>query len=188
MHECATNKVSCINDALTGRCALQGDSLAASLLSGAEGTSVAAVRGLTVLADAALPPSLSLLPADLRASLPDRCSGTLLWMRQHHTGKRHSSHAKKCHHLSMPLEQIGYQTFSHMGASGRWLGWVCRLLSSASAMSGRLPPRQQAVMEGALNLAVRLGLPAEKLLQQLLHSEGSAQLYQTYHRAVSFLA
>ena len=42
-------------------------------------------------------------------------------------------------------------------------------------------------MEGALNLAVRLGLPAEKLLQQLLHTEGGAQLYQAYHRAVCSL-
>ncbi len=64
---------------------------------------------------------------------------------------------------------------------------MCRLLSAASAMSGKLSPRQQAVMEGALNLAVRLGLPAEKLLQQLLHSEGGAQLYQAYHRAVRAL-
>ena len=51
-------------------------------------------------------------------------------------------------------------------------------------MAGKLSPRQQVVMEGALNLAVRLGLPAEKLLQQLLHTKGGAQLYQAYHRAV----
>lgn len=61
---------------------------------------------------------------------------------------------------------------------------MCRLLSAASAMSGKLSPREQTVMEGALNLAVRLGLPAEKLLRQLLHTEGGAQLYQAYHRAV----
>jgi len=51
-------------------------------------------------------------------------------------------------------------------------------------MSGMLSPRQQAVMEGALNLAVRLGLSSEKLLRQLLHAEGGAQLYQAYRRAV----
>ena len=39
-------------------------------------------------------------------------------------------------------------------------------------------------MEGALNLALRLGLPANKLLDQLLHTEGGASLYQAYRRAV----
>ena len=39
-------------------------------------------------------------------------------------------------------------------------------------------------MEGALNLALRLGLPANTLLDQLLHKEGGASLYQAYRRAV----
>ena len=60
----------------------------------------------------------------------------------------------------------------------------CRLLKAASDMSGKLSPRQQAVMEGALNLALRLGLATEKLLQQLLHADDGAQLYQAYRRAV----
>lgn len=63
----------------------------------------------------------------------------------------------------------------------------CRLLKAASDMSGKLSPRQQAVMEGALNLALRLGLATEKLLQQLLHADGGAQLYQAYRRTVSIL-
>ena len=63
----------------------------------------------------------------------------------------------------------------------------CRLLKAASDMSGKLSPRQQAVMEGALNLALRLGLDTEKLLQQLLHADGGAQLYQAYRRAVCII-
>ena len=39
-------------------------------------------------------------------------------------------------------------------------------------------------MEGALNLALRLGLPAESLLQQLLRQEDGAHMYQAYRRAV----
>ena len=59
----------------------------------------------------------------------------------------------------------------------------------AASMCGKMSPRQQVVMEGALNLALRLGLPADKLLAQLLHTEGGASLYQAYRRAVrSFTA
>lgn len=63
----------------------------------------------------------------------------------------------------------------------------CRLLKAASDMSGKLSPRQQAVMEGALNLALHLGLATKKLLQHLLHADGGAQLYQIYRRAVCIL-
>ena len=56
---------------------LQVDSTAATLLSAADGSSVAAVRGLTALAEAALPSQLSLLPDELSSSLPDRCTAPI---------------------------------------------------------------------------------------------------------------
>lgn len=85
----------------------------------------------------------------------------------------------------MSMEVPGSQTCSTWKLAEREHILVRRLLRSAADMSGKLSPRQQAVMEGALNLALRLGLPAEKLLEQLLHEEGGAELYQAYHRAVS---
>lgn len=78
--------------------------------------------------------------------------------------------------------------FCHQGIMHQFLlpnqDWACRLLDMAARLCGKLSPRQQAVIEGALNLALRLGLPADALLDQLLHTEGGASLYEAYRRAV----
>ena len=68
------------------------DSTAVTLLSAADGSSVAAVRGLTVLAEAALPSQLSLLPDELSNSLPDRCPATTAHLECMHEDPGNCTH------------------------------------------------------------------------------------------------
>lgn len=60
------------------------DSAAAALLSAADGSSVAALRGVTVLAEAALTSQPSLLPDELSDSLPGRCPATPAHLQKMH--------------------------------------------------------------------------------------------------------
>ena len=62
---------------------LQDEASAATVLPAADGTSVAAIRGLTVLADAALPPTMALLPPELSDTLPDRSAPCDCWPVRH---------------------------------------------------------------------------------------------------------
>ena len=176
---------------------LQDESPAATLLSAADGASVAAIRGLTVLADAALPPSVSLLPAELKRSLPDRFTFSPLTTELGGVGVHlirgsyRALNSLSCQ-VCLPHDTFRQKYYEAVPMLDHLImiqecTMPCRLLKAASDMSGKLSPRQQAVMEGALNLALRLGLATEKLLQQLLHADGGAQLYQAYRRAVCIL-
>ena len=59
-----------------------------------------------------------------------------------------------------------------------------RLLEAACASPADAPPKQRAVMEGALNLAIRLGLPAGALLGRLLDPAAGPALYERFPRVV----
>ena len=59
-----------------------------------------------------------------------------------------------------------------------------RFLEAACAMPADAPPRQRGVLEGALNLAIRLGLPDQALLGRLLDPAAGPGLYERFRRVV----
>ncbi len=61
---------------------------------------------------------------------------------------------------------------------------ACRLLDTATRSAASLSPKQRPVMEGALNLAIRLGLPTSALLDKVLDPSTGAAFYESFRRAV----
>ena len=66
--------------------------------------------------------------------------------------------------------------------------WGCRLLDIASSSGTNASPKQRPVMEGALNLAIRLGLPTGALLDKVLDATSGAAFYENFRRAVSTIS
>ena len=61
---------------------------------------------------------------------------------------------------------------------------MARCLEAACALQPGAPPAARAVTEGALNLAIRLGLPPAALLGRLLDPAGGPRLYEQFRRVV----
>lgn len=59
-----------------------------------------------------------------------------------------------------------------------------RCLDAACALPPGAPPAARAATEGALNLAIRLGLAPAALLARLLAPAGGARLYEGFRRVV----
>lgn len=64
-------------------------------------------------------------------------------------------------------------------------GFCCfRFLSLAADLQGKATPQQHLAAEGALNLAVRLGLPATAILTKLIGPTCSESFYESYRTVI----
>jgi len=64
---------------------------------------------------------------------------------------------------------------------------MCRLLETVSTSGAAASPMERPVMEGALNLAIRLGLPTSALLDKVLDARAGAAFYENFRKSVSAL-
>lgn len=60
----------------------------------------------------------------------------------------------------------------------------CRFLSLAANLQGNAPPQQQLAAEGALNLALRLGIPANDIMDKLLGPKSNNSFYDAYRTVI----
>lgn len=60
----------------------------------------------------------------------------------------------------------------------------CRLLSLAESLQHNAPPQQHLAAEGALNLALRLGVAPHVVLDRLLGQSKNASLYEAYRPVI----
>lgn len=63
--------------------------------------------------------------------------------------------------------------------------FINRLLEAASGLKAGVSPKQRMVMEGALSLAIRLGLPSQSLLDKVLDPATGAAFYENFRRPAS---
>lgn len=64
------------------------------------------------------------------------------------------------------------------------LALLCRLLSLAEGLPQNAPPQQHLAAEGALNLALRLGVAPRVVLNRLLGEPKQVSLYEAYRPAI----
>lgn len=64
------------------------------------------------------------------------------------------------------------------------LALLCRLLSLAEGLQHNAPPQQHLAAEGALNLALRLGVAPHVVLDRLLGQSKNASLYEAYRPVI----